>query len=120
MRTAYSIACDVIQSKAYLYSRGILRCDQTATRYCPWNRPSARLKCICSCGTFRFLYFWFFRDLMTELQVKIKRSKPRTPQSNGRVEALNKTICSIVLALSYEHADWSFAKILRVGQSVYK
>lgn len=57
---------------------------------------------------------------MNELKVEIKRSKPRTPQANGRVEALNKSICSLVLAVTHEHPNWEFCYCLKVAQSMYK
>ena len=60
----------------------------------------------------------YFSQLMKTFKCTIKRSRPRHPQSNGRVERVNRTIQDILYAT--DQANIPFHKALHLTQDEYK
>ena len=60
----------------------------------------------------------YFSQLMKTFKCQIERSRPRHPQSNGRVERVNRTIQDILYAT--DQAIISFHQALQLTQDEYK
>ena len=64
----------------------------------------------------------YFRDLMDTLKIQIRRSKPRTPEQNGRVERVHKTVKLIFYDLkrSEKKLEMNDAMLLKFAVYNYK
>ena len=62
----------------------------------------------------------YFRDLMDTLKIQIRRSKPRTPEQNGRVERVHKTVKLIFYDLKRSEKKLEMNDAMLLKFAVYK